>query len=188
MVSSSSQFPILGQAYFLVGGAGFIGSHFTDALLGNRDVRQVTIYDNFSSGRKWHYEHHADDRRLRVICGDVTDSKRLMHAMLGHDVVIHLASNPDIARATTEPAIDFEQGTSLTHFVVEAMRASDTKRILYASGSGVYGATPTHLYLRCKQAGRRGSDQFLLPHVWIERGRFSLWESSRSTPKARRGR
>ena len=60
--------------------------------------------------------------------------------MEGHDVVIHLASNPDIARAATEPTIDFDQGTALTSSVVEAMRRTTTaKRILYASGSGVYG-------------------------------------------------
>src|SRR5262249_49980864 len=60
-------------------------------------------------------------------------------AMAGHDVVIHMASNPDIARAVTEPDIDFRQGTELTNLVVEAMRQTETKCILYASGSGVYG-------------------------------------------------
>ena len=59
--------------------------------------------------------------------------------MDGHDVVIHLASNPDIARAAREPSIDFVQGTALTSSVVEAMRTTSAKRILYASGSGVYG-------------------------------------------------
>ena len=59
--------------------------------------------------------------------------------MQGHDIVIHLASNPDIARAATEPEIDFREGTLLTNNVVEAMRRSGTKNILYASGSGVYG-------------------------------------------------
>ena len=39
----------------------------------------------------------------------------------------------------TDPAVDFDQGTLLTHHVVEAMRATETPRVLYASGSGVYG-------------------------------------------------
>jgi UDP-glucose 4-epimerase len=59
--------------------------------------------------------------------------------MDGHDVVIHLASNPDIAAAATDPAIDFDQGTALTHNVLEAMRTTSARRVLYASGSGVYG-------------------------------------------------
>lgn len=128
-----------GQRFFIVGGAGFIGSHFTDHLLADPSVRGVTLYDNFSSGREWHYAHHLADARLKVVRGNVEDLDALRGAMEGHDVVIHLASNPDIARAATEPDVDFWQGTALTHSVVEAMRTTSAKRILYASGSGVYG-------------------------------------------------
>ncbi|MBA2474564.1 MAG: NAD-dependent epimerase/dehydratase family protein [Actinobacteria bacterium] len=130
---------VAGQAFFVVGGAGFIGSHFVDALLGRPDVRGVTIFDNFSSGRRWHFEHHLDDARFRVEEGEVRDGARLGACMDGHDVVIHLASNPDIARAVTEPDIDFYEGTYLTQQVVEAMRVTSAKHLLYASGSGVYG-------------------------------------------------
>jgi len=124
--------------FFIVGGAGFIGSHFTDHLLAS-GVAGVTLYDNFSSGREWHYANHQNDSRLRVVRGDVKDFQALEKAMRGHQVVIHLASNPDIARAATEPDIDFREGTFLTQQVVEAMRVTETPRLLYASGSGVYG-------------------------------------------------
>jgi len=127
------------KRYFIAGGAGFIGSHFTDRLLADRAVGGVTIYDNFSSGREWHYEQHLDDARLRIVRGDVKDIEALTTAMGDHDTVIHLASNPDIARAVTEPEIDFREGTLLTNNVVEAMRRSGTRTILYASGSGIYG-------------------------------------------------
>lgn len=127
------------RRYFISGGAGFIGSHFTDRLLSDDSVLAVSLYDNFSSGREWHYEHHQNDSRLRVIRGDVKDLDRLTSALEGHDIVIHLASNPDIARAATEPEIDFREGTLLTNNVVESMRRTGTKSILYASGSGVYG-------------------------------------------------
>lgn len=123
----------------IIGGAGFIGSHFTDRLLADPSVEIVTIYDNFSSGREWHYAAHATDPRLKVVRADVKDSAALQSAMRGHDLVIHLASNPDIARAMTEPDIDFREGTFLTQQVVEAMRVTGTPSILYASGSGVYG-------------------------------------------------
>ena len=125
--------------YFLVGGAGFIGSHFVDRLLAQDGGGHVTVYDNFSSGREWHLERHVGASRLRVVRGDASDLAALGDAMRGHHVVIHLASNPDIARAATDPAIDFDQGTYLTHNVVEAMRITGTRQILYASGSGVYG-------------------------------------------------
>jgi UDP-glucose 4-epimerase len=134
--------PTTGQRFFIVGGAGFIGSHFTDHLLGPGSAAAVTLYDNFSSGREWHYAQHAKDARLRVVRGNVEDTEALVAALEsngGHDVVIHLASNPDIARAAREPTIDFFQGTALTASVVEAMRRTSARRILYASGSGVYG-------------------------------------------------
>jgi UDP-glucose 4-epimerase len=125
--------------YFIVGGAGFIGSHFTDRLLNDSSVNRVTIYDNFSSGREWHYAQHLGDRRFTVVRGDVKDLASLRTAMEGHDAVIHLASNPDIARALTDPDIDFREGTFLTAQVLEAMRTTSAKRLLYASGSGIYG-------------------------------------------------
>ncbi|HEX3684467.1 MAG TPA: NAD-dependent epimerase/dehydratase family protein [Bryobacteraceae bacterium] len=129
----------ISQRWFIVGGAGFIGSHFTDALLAIPTVAAVTIFDNFSSGREWHYQRHCDNPALKVVRGDVNDSDLLTTAMAGHDVVIHLASNPDIARAVKDPDIDFRAGTVLTRQVLEAMRVTGVRHILYASGSGVYG-------------------------------------------------
>lgn len=127
------------HSYVIVGGAGFVGSHFIDRLLSSEQVRRVTVYDNFTSGQAWHYEEHLRDRRLTIRGGDVHDFDALKEAMEGHDAVIHLASNPDIARAVSEPDIDFRQGTMLTNNVVEAARQAKVRTILYASGSGVYG-------------------------------------------------
>ncbi len=123
----------------IVGGAGFIGSHFTDALLADDRTERLTLYDNFTSGQEWHYGDHVGDERLEVVRADANDLPRLCEAMAGHDLVIHLASNPDIAAAMTDPAIDFDQGTLITHHVVEAMRRTGVRRIAYSSGSGVYG-------------------------------------------------
>ena len=50
--------------FFIVGGAGFIGSHFTDILLGPSGAASVTIYDNLSSGRQWHFAKHLDDPKF----------------------------------------------------------------------------------------------------------------------------
>jgi len=125
--------------FFIVGGAGFIGSHFTDVLLALDGVQSVTIYDNLTSGREWHFAKHLANPKFRFVKGDVKDFEALKRAMDGSEVVIHLASNPDIARAATEPDVDFREGTYLTERVLEAMRLTSAKRILYASGSGVYG-------------------------------------------------
>ncbi len=125
--------------WFIAGGAGFIGGHLVDRLLAEPGVSKVTVYDNFSSGRAWHLEPHARDDRLRIVRGEVADLEVLSGAMERGETVVHLASNPDIAAAMTNPDIDFVEGTALTRNVVEAMRRSGASRILYASGSGVYG-------------------------------------------------
>jgi UDP-glucose 4-epimerase len=126
------------RRFAVVGGAGFIGGHFVEHLLGG-GAEQVTVYDNFSSGRRWHLADVAGDPRLRVEVGEVGDLGHLVQTVAGHDTVIHLASNPDIAAAATNPAIDFDQGTLLTHHVAEAARRNGVELVLYASGSGVYG-------------------------------------------------
>lgn len=130
-------------SYFLVGGAGFIGSHFVDALLTSPLTRRVTIFDNFSSGREWHYEAHLADARLSVIRADASDVRALAATMEGHDWVIHLAANPNISLAAESPEIDFYRGTLITNNVVEAMRRANVRCLIYASGSGVYGDAGT---------------------------------------------
>ena len=122
----------------VIGGAGFIGSHLARRLLAGASGR-VTVYDNFSSGREWHLEPVASDPRLRVVRADVKDLDALVDAAAGHDAVFLFASNPDIARAVTDPAIDFWEGTYLVQNTVEACRRATVATLVYASGSGVYG-------------------------------------------------
>ena len=103
----------------------------------------MTVFDDWSSGRRWHLERHRDDPRLSIVTGDLAKLEPLTAAIADHELVYHLASNPDIARAVTEPDIDFWRGTYLTQNVLEAMRRAGVRRLLYTSGSGVYGDTGT---------------------------------------------
>lgn len=127
------------KKYFIVGGAGFIGSHLVKTILNEEDDVNVSVYDNFSSGRIWHLQDVQSNNNLTIIKQDAKDRDNLIKAMKGVDIVYHLASNPDISKAMTQPDIDFWEGIYLTNNVLEAMRVNNIKRILYASGSGVYG-------------------------------------------------
>lgn len=127
------------KTYFIIGGAGFIGSHLARTLVTEEINSRIVIYDNFSSGQMWHLENVKDKANVEIIKADVQKLDVLKDAMVGADIVYHFASNPDIAKAATQPDIDFWQGTYLTNNILEAMRTNGVKKILYASGSGVYG-------------------------------------------------
>jgi UDP-glucose 4-epimerase len=127
---------------FVSGGAGFIGSHLVRSLLQDAGTQRVVIFDNFSSGQLAHIEGSARDPRVEIVRGDLKEKAAVTAAMTGCDTVFHLAANPDIAKAVTQPDIDFWEGTYLTQNVLEAMRVSDARRIIYTSGSGVYGENP----------------------------------------------
>lgn len=126
--------------YFIAGGAGFIGSHLAREIAKSGDAG-IIIYDNFTSGRRWHIEDLTGRPDFTVREADIKDLGALTEAMKGADTVYHFASNPDIAKAVTQPDIDFWEGTYLTSNILEAMRVNGVKRILYASGSGIYGDT-----------------------------------------------
>jgi UDP-glucose 4-epimerase len=123
---------------FVAGGAGFVGSHLVETLL-QRSNTYVVVYDNLTSGTKSRLRSVLDHERLQLVIGDIEAFDDLVGAMQGCDHLYLLASNPDIALAIADPAIDFWQGTYLTHNILEAMRLNGVSRITYASGSGVYG-------------------------------------------------
>lgn len=130
------------RTVFISGGAGFIGSHLIRRLLARASLERLVVFDNFSSGMESHVAPFRSDTRLQVIRGDLKDKDAVTSAMHGCETVFHLAANPDIARAVTQPDIDFWEGTYLAQNVVEAMRITGARRILYTSGSGVYGENP----------------------------------------------
>ena len=125
--------------YAIIGGAGFIGSHFVDSLLATESSNEIFVVDNFSSGTREHLSHHGGNPRLTIVEEDALNTIELSRILLGVEKLILLASNPDIARAVTQPRIDFDQGTRIVESTVEASRIAGVKRVIFASGSGVYG-------------------------------------------------
>ena len=127
--------------FFITGGAGFLGSNLVNTIL-DRGLGPVTVFDNFQTGRREHFGERTRSPALTIIDGDVADIVAIAPAVAGHHVVFHLAANSDIARAANDPLVDFDNGTRLTQSLLEAMRTTGVKRILFTSGSGVYGEVP----------------------------------------------
>ena len=121
----------------VTGGAGFIGSHLVDRLLADGHV--VTAYDNLSTGRLAFLAEAATHRRFQLVEGDVLDAALLTSAVATHDIVFHLAANADVRFGTSHPRRDLEQNTLATFNVLEAMRATGVRRIVFSSTGSIYG-------------------------------------------------
>jgi len=124
---------------FITGGAGFIGSHLVDTLLG--DNHSVTVYDNLSSGNKTFIQHHLKQKEFHFIQADLLNLKRVKQELPDHDIVFHLAANPHVRLGETQTDLDLNQGIVATYNVLEAMRQTDIKKIVFSSSSVVYGET-----------------------------------------------
>jgi len=121
---------------FVVGGAGFIGSHLVDLLVERADV---TVFDDLSVGRLAFIESPLRSGRAVFARGDCLDLAAVTAAMQGHDVVIHLAGNPEARRGLDNTRVDLEQGTIATYNVLEAARLNGVTRFVFASSGTVYG-------------------------------------------------
>jgi len=122
---------------FITGGAGFIGSHVADTLV--REGYQVTVYDNLSNGRREFIEHHFGEPNFKFVEGDILDYDRLAPELEGHDLVWHLAANTDIIGGVDHPRRDLRDCVMGTFNVVEAMRQTGIKPIIFSSTGAVYG-------------------------------------------------
>jgi UDP-glucose 4-epimerase len=123
-----------GKHVLVTGGAGFIGSHVADAVLA-RGAR-VTVFDDFSTGYR---EFVAKSDRVTVVEADLLDAARVTSAMKGVDFVFHMAANADIKDNFALPRKCVDQNIVVTQNVLEAMRATGTKDIAFASTGSVYG-------------------------------------------------
>jgi UDP-glucose 4-epimerase len=124
---------------FVTGGAGFIGSHVARALLD--EGHQVTILDNLSTGRR-----ELVPQGAVFIRGDLKDGK-LDGWLDGHDAVIHLAALVPVPTSVKRPVDFAENNVVNTVRLLEAMRRSGVRRIIFSSSATVYGE-PKRLPLR----------------------------------------
>lgn len=123
--------------YFVTGGAGFIGSHLVDRLIALG--HSVVAYDNLSNGTEKFVQHHLSNPSFTLIKADLLDFNVLKEAMKDCEIVFHLAANSDIPKGAKNTRMDLEQGTLATYNVLESMRQTGTKKILFSSSNVVYG-------------------------------------------------
>jgi len=121
----------------VTGCAGFIGSNLTDRLLANG--HEVVGYDNFSTGRRAFLEQALRSPNFKLIQADLLDEHPLRQAAEGVDIAFHLAANADVRFGTQHPYKDLEQNTIASFCLLEALRSSGVKKLMFASTGSIYG-------------------------------------------------
>jgi UDP-glucose 4-epimerase len=120
----------------ITGGAGFVGSHVADALVGRGD--DVVVLDDLSTGRRVNVEHLVASGSAELIEGSVTDAELVNELMAGCECCLHLASAVGVRLVVAAPLETLRGIVHGTDVVVSAS-ARHRKRLLFASTSEVYG-------------------------------------------------
>jgi UDP-glucose 4-epimerase len=130
----------------VTGGAGFIGSHLCERLIGRGE--QVWCVDNLRLGRRANVAHLAALPAFRFHELDVLDRSALaaLFDEAGFDAVFHLAANSDIAAGAADFRLDLQLNQLTTVAVLEAMQARGVKRLFFAGSSAIFGETDALLH------------------------------------------
>ncbi len=157
----------------ITGGAGFVGSHLADQLLGLGC--KVTVLDNLDGfyGRKEeNFKHNLVNPLYRFVQGDILDEKVLRDVMKGSEVVFHQAAQAGVRYCIQEPVKAHQVNVTGTLNVILAAKETGVKKLVYASSSSVYGATkkvpmvedhptnPTSIYGATKLAAEKYCSAF----------------------------
>ena len=133
--------------YLVTGGAGFIGSHLSEALV--RQGHEVTVLDNLSTGKLENLADFDDD--LHFVEGSITDLATVAECCAGVDCVFHQAALASVPRSVADPVRSNEHNVTGTLNVFWAAHEAKVRRVVYAASSSIYGDTevlPKHEEMR----------------------------------------
>lgn len=123
--------------YLVTGGAGFIGSHLAEYLVGKGE--EVVVLDDFSTGKRENLETFRDG--IELIEASMLDPDACARAMRGVDYVLHEAAIPSVPRSVVDPVTSHEANATGTLNVLIAARDAKVKKFVYAASSSAYGDT-----------------------------------------------
>lgn len=121
----------------VTGGCGFIGSHLVEHLINNGF--EVNVLDNLSTGRKSNIEHIKKSDKITLFEGDLQDTKIVRDSIIDCDYVFHLAALADIVPSISNPLGYFSTNVSGTMNLLEVVRKSKIKKLVYSASSSCYG-------------------------------------------------
>jgi len=124
--------------HLVTGGAGFIGSHVVERLVG--EGAQVRVVDDLSTGSLANLAPWRD--RIEFIEGDLAVPGVAERAVEGCDVVFHLGALGSVPRSLSDPWGTHRANVNATVLLLEASRRAGVRRLVFSSSSSVYGDTP----------------------------------------------
>jgi len=125
----------------VTGGAGFIGSHMVDLLLGHG--YRVRVIDNLVGGREANIAHHSDNADFDFVESDIRSFQAGNSLFKGVDAVIHFAGIGDIVPSIERPMEYMSANLLGTVHMLECARAASVKKFVYAASSSCYGLAKT---------------------------------------------
>ena len=124
----------------VTGGAGFIGSNLTEALLQRGHF--VRVLDDFSTGKRENLIFDKKFPSLEIVEGDIREFSTCQKAVKGIEYVFHQAALPSVQRSIEDPETSNAVNVGGTLNILLAAKETGVKRVIYASSSSVYGDTP----------------------------------------------
>jgi nucleoside-diphosphate-sugar epimerase len=132
----------------VTGGAGFIGSHLTEALLARGDT--VTVVDDESTGRAANLAAASNHPRLTLVRGTIGDARLIARVLDEVSEVYHLAAAVGVALIAREPLQTIERNIYPTQLLLDELcrrhQAGQPIRFFLASTSEVYGKNPKPMW------------------------------------------
>jgi UDP-glucose 4-epimerase len=125
----------------VTGGAGFIGSHMVDLLLG-QDY-EVRVIDNLSGGHDKNLAHHSHDSRLKIEQIDICQLNPKNSIFKNIKYIFHFAAIGDIVPSIEHPIDYLKTNVMGTAQILECARAAQIKKMIYAASSSCYGLADT---------------------------------------------
>jgi UDP-glucose 4-epimerase len=127
------------KTYLVTGGAGFIGSHITAALVERGD--RVRVLDNLCTGKRENLSHLAD--KVDFVEGDLVNQRGVERALDGVEIVFHEAALASVPRSVVAPLDTNSACVTGTVTLLDAARRCGVRRVVYGASSSAYGDQPT---------------------------------------------
>ena len=121
----------------ITGGAGFIGSHLAEKLVG--EGIETKVLDNFATGRKDNLLGCIDKQNFSLFDLDLGKLGNQEDYLENVEVVFHMAADPEVRTGYDNPKNSFEQNIVNTFNLLQRIKHSKVKKIVFASSSSVYG-------------------------------------------------